>query len=54
MHILSEKIAPPPRRKQILDEYPDEGAAPKKREEEDRWIKQFIDGLNGVFRRIGK
>ena len=55
MLILSEKIPPPPR-SQIFNDNAAQDAALKKLldEVEDRWVKQFIDDLAGVIRRIGK
>jgi hypothetical protein len=56
MLILTETI-PPPRRHQIFNDYPEEDAANaalKKREEDDRWLRQFIKALAGVIRRVGK
>ena len=55
MLILSEKI-PPPRRSQIFNDSAADDAALKKSldEAEDRCVKQFIDDLAGVIRRIGK
>jgi hypothetical protein len=52
MLILSEKTTPPPRRKQIFDDSADEQA--DQQEGDDRWIKQLIEKLAGVLRRIGK
>jgi hypothetical protein len=55
MLILSEKI-PPPRRSQIFNDSAAHDAVLKKSldEAEDRWVKQFIDDVAGVIRRIGK
>ena len=53
MFIISETI-PPPRRPQILNDYEEKDATLKKREEEDRWVKHFIEALAGVIRRVGK
>jgi hypothetical protein len=55
MLILSEKIPPPPR-SQIFNDSAAHDAALKKSldEAEDRWVKQFVDDLAGVIRRIGK
>jgi hypothetical protein len=54
MIVISEKIAPP-RRNQIFNDYPAEDASIKRSlDEEDRWVKQFIDNLAGLVRKIGK
>jgi hypothetical protein len=54
MLILSEKIAPPPRRRPIFNEDADDDAARKEREDDDSWVKQLIDSLARVLRRIGR
>jgi hypothetical protein len=41
-------------RRQILSDYAEEDAALKKREDEDRWVKQFIKALAGVIQKGGK
>jgi hypothetical protein len=54
MIVISEKIAPP-RRSQIFNDYPAQDAIIKKSlNDEDRWVKQFIDNLAGLVRKIGK
>jgi hypothetical protein len=54
MIVISEKIAPP-RRNQIFNDYAAEDASIKRSlDEEDRWVKQFIDNLAGLVRKIGK
>jgi hypothetical protein len=51
MLIFSEKIAPPPRRKQIFNDHTAEDAALKRREDDARWTKQIIEALAGIIRR---
>jgi hypothetical protein len=54
MLIPSAKIPPPPR-SQIFNDSAQDAALKKSLDEvEDRWVKQFIDDLAGVIRRIGK
>jgi hypothetical protein len=38
-------------RRQILSDYAEGDAALKKREDEDRWVKQFIEALAGVIQK---
>jgi hypothetical protein len=53
MFIPSEKIAPR-RRRQIFNNYADEGTVQERDEENDRWVKKLVNGLAGLIRKIIK
>ncbi len=53
MLTLPENI-PPPRRRQILNDFAEEDAALKKREDDGRWTKQLMQAFAGMIRMVRK
>jgi len=51
MFVLTEKIDPP-RRVQIFNDYVDEDAAQRKRENDDRWLNKILDGVKAIVRSV--
>ena len=50
---MPDKYEPPHNHKQIFDDHPQEDAALKKWEDDDRWIGWFIKNLGSALRRLG-